>query len=284
MSKITTQRVGELIRAVLELLWSKPGGLPASEIIAFIPQLTHLTDYEREYVPPSNMPRYERYLRLATIPLVKAGWLVKSNKGRWHITEEGRNVCLTHKSAQEFYDAAIRQFEDTKVANPGIIAEAERAEEKAWEQIEAFLLGLKRREFINLVADLFTSMGFQLIWTAPPDKDRGQIDLIVNKDPLGSKETRIFVQVRHDERSITEKDLKSFVTAITPSSHGVIVSTAGFANELNETVNANPQSKITLLSLESFFDLWVRNISDLDSEALLRFPLKIVYFLAGYPR
>lgn len=281
MDKINTHRIGELIRAVLELLWNRPGGLPAREIIAYLPQIAVLTPFEKEYTPPSNMPRYERYIRLATIPLVRAGWLVKNNKGRWYITEEGREACQRFQSAQDFYTEAIKSLEEGRVRNPGIIAEVEQAEEKAWEQIREYLQGLKRREFNLLVADLFVSLGYHVIWISPPDKDRGQIDLIVNKDPLGSKETRIFVQIRQDHMAVTLKGVQSFSSAIGPDNYGVIVSTEGFSRDLLEKINENRQSKITLMDLESFFDLWVKNLQNHGYEAVLRFPLKPVYFLSG---
>ena len=81
MPEITLSRIGALLRGVLELLWNKPEGMIASEILAFLPELTPLTEYEKGYPPSTNIPRYERIVRLATIPLVQAGWLVKNNKG-----------------------------------------------------------------------------------------------------------------------------------------------------------------------------------------------------------
>src|SRR5574339_1179012 len=114
MADITLNRIGELLRSVLELLWNKPGGLPAREIIAFLPEITPLTEYEKGYTPPSNVPRYEKYVRLATIPLVKAGWLVKSDKGRWYITGEGRAACRRYTNAAELYREALRLFEEER--------------------------------------------------------------------------------------------------------------------------------------------------------------------------
>ena len=40
MPEITLSRIGTLLRGVLELLWNKPEGLPANEILAFLPELT----------------------------------------------------------------------------------------------------------------------------------------------------------------------------------------------------------------------------------------------------
>ena len=67
MADVTLNRIGELLRSVLELLWNKPEGMPAREILAFLPEITQLTEYEKGYAPPTNTPRYERIVRLATI-------------------------------------------------------------------------------------------------------------------------------------------------------------------------------------------------------------------------
>ena len=129
MADVTLTRVGELLRSVLELLWNKPEGMPAKEIIAFLPEITQLTEYERGYSAPTNIPRYERIVRMATIPLVKAGWLIKNNKGRWYITEEGRQACRRTPNAQELYKEALRLFEEVKQNAPAYAMVVEEAEE-----------------------------------------------------------------------------------------------------------------------------------------------------------
>ena len=103
MADVTLNRIGELLRSVLELLWTRPEGMLARDILAYLPEMTPLTAYERSYSPTSNTPRYERMVRLATIPLVKAGWLFKYNKGRWFLTEEGRQDCRRYTSARQLY-------------------------------------------------------------------------------------------------------------------------------------------------------------------------------------
>jgi hypothetical protein len=101
MADTSFQRMAELLRSIIELLWYKPAGLPAKEIIALIPKMTPLTEFEAGYSSTNNVPRYETILRLATIPFVKAGWMVKSNKGRWYLTEEGRQACREFTHSQD---------------------------------------------------------------------------------------------------------------------------------------------------------------------------------------
>ena len=284
MNKITIKRVGELIRAVLELLWNKPDGLRAGELIAFIPQIVRLTDHEKEYVPLSNMPRYERYIRLATIPLAKAGWLVKSKRGRWRLTEEGKEACLSYSSVVEFYGAAVMRLEDMRGLKPGLIAEAEKAEEKAWEQIQDYINSLNRMEMIQIVSDLFGSMEYHVVWSAPLDREHGQIDLVVSRDPIGAGVSKILIKIHHNGRPLTADDVRSFSSLLKPAAFGVLISTPGFEQDLQRNINEYLGSNVYLVDTEGFFDLWIKYFARHGSEAMSRFPLKIVYFLAGPAR
>lgn len=281
MADVTLNRVGELLRSVLELLWNKPEGMPAKEIIAFLPEITQLTEYERGYSAPTNIPRYERIVRLATIPLVKAGWLVKNNKGRWYITEEGRQACRRTPNAQELYREALRLFEEGKQNAPAYAMVVEEAEEKAWEQIQKYLLGTKRIEFRSLIADLLTGMGYYIGWIAPPEKDHGQIDMVAYADPIGVKGPRILVQVKHKGQAITMEGLKTFLSVLNANDYGVLISSGGFTNDVIDEVRSDALQKTTLLDLENFFDLWIRYYDELSQEAKNRFPLKKIYFLYG---
>jgi restriction system protein len=282
MADVTLNRVGELLRSVLELLWNKPEGMPAKEIIAFLPEITQLTEYERGYSVPTNIPRYERIVRLATIPLVKAGWLVKNNKGRWYITEEGRQACRRTPNAQELYKEALRLFDEVKQNAPAYAMVVEEAEEKAWEQIQKYLLETKRIEFRTLIADLLTAMGYYVGWIAPPEKDHGQIDMVAYADPIGVKGPRILVQVKHKGQAITMEGLRAFLSTQNKNDYGVLISSGGFTNEVIDEIRSDALQKTTLLDLENFFDLWLRYYDELSQEAKNRFPLKKIYFLCGF--
>jgi len=232
MPEITLSRIGTLLRGVLELLWNKPEGLAASEILAFLPELTPLTEYEKGYSPSTNVPRYERMVRLATIPLVSAGWLVKSNKGHWSLTEEGRQACRRFPNVEEFYREAMKYLEEVKQTSPSYLIVAEEAEEKAWEQIQKYLHEIHRDEFRELVVALLTAMGYHVGWVAPPEKSRGQIDLLVYVDPIGVKGPRILVQVRHKGQAITVEGIRSFQSALGSNDYGLLVSSGGFTSDV----------------------------------------------------
>lgn len=279
MPKITISRIGELLRSVFELLWNKPEGLTAREIIAFLPEITTISEYERGYLANTNTPRYERIVRLATIPLVRAGWLVKNNKGRWFITEEGRNACRKYNNAQELYQEALRVYEDEKQRHPSLLLITEEAEEKAWEQVQQYLLEMNRPDFMRVIADLLTAMGYYIAWVAPADKDRGQIDMIIKGDPLGTRGPQILVQVKHKGQALTVEGLKTFSSLLGAGHYGLLVSSGGFTETVREEVLKTHFDRITLFDLETLFDQWVKNYQNLNQNARTHLPIKPVHFI-----
>ena len=100
---------------------------------------------------------------------------------------------------------------------------AEEAEEKAWEQIQKYLLETRRIEFRTLIADLLSAMGYYVGWIAPPEKDHGQIDLVAYADPIGVKGPRILVQVKHKGQAITLEGLKAFLSVLNDNDYGVLI-------------------------------------------------------------
>jgi restriction system protein len=281
MADVTLSRVGELLRSVLELLWNKPDGLPAKDVLAYLPQVTELTEYEKGYAPPTNIPRYERIVRLATIPLVQAGWLVKNNKGSWYITSEGRLACKRYPNAQQLYREALQRFEDTKQTFPTYAIAVEEAEEKAWEQVHKYLLGMRRLEFRALVMDLLAAMSYHVAWVAPPEKEHGRIDAVAYTDPIGARGPRILIEVQHKGQALTIEGLRAFTSALGKGDYGLLISSGGFTYEVTEEMRTENLQRTTLLDLESFFDLWVRYYDELSEEARNRFPLKKIHFLNG---
>lgn len=279
MAEITLSRIGELLRSVFELLWTRPEGMPAKDILAFLPEITQLSEYERASSPSTNTPRYERIVRLATIPLVKAGWLLKNDKGRWYITEEGRQACRRYPNAQELYKESLRLLEEGKQSLPLYTMAIEEAEEKAWEQIRRYLQETKRIEFQTLVVDLLKAMGYHIAWIAPPEKNHGQIDIVAQVDPIGVKRPRILVEVKHKGQAITLEGLNTFLSVLNENDYGLYISTGGFTSEVLQEIEDDAFNKTTLLDLEGFFDLWLKYYDSLSQDARTRFPLKAIYFL-----
>jgi restriction system protein len=292
MSEITRKRTGEFLRIIFDLLWEKPEGLQAKEILDSIPQSTQLTEFEKGYYPSApNSPRFEKIIRFATIDLVHAGWLVKS-KGRWFITDEGRKAYEKYKNPEDFYKEAIRLYHEWSRSRPKIEVSIsdeegveeisltlEEAEEKAWEEIKKFLQNIQPYEFQELVADLLRAMDYHVSWVSPPGRDRG-IDIIAYTDPLGASIPRIKVQVKRREQPIPVEGLRAFFAVLGADDLGIFVSSGGFTSDAKDEARTQERRKVTLLDLENLYDLWIEHYDKLTQEARQRFPLKPVYFLA----
>lgn len=294
MAEITRQRTGQFLRIIFKLLLDIPDGLPAKDILAEIPKALPLSEYESGYYPSApNSPRFEKIIRFATIDLVKAGWLVKSN-GRWFITVEGRQAYEKITNPEEFYKEAVRLYHEWKKSRPqeegldddeveetpAVALTLEEVEELAREQIQIALNAINPYEFQDLVADLLKAMGYFIYWIAPPGKDGG-IDIIAYTDPLGANGPRVKVQVKHKiDQPIPVEPLRAFMSVIGIDEIGLYVSSGGFTNGAREESRSQDKRKMTLIDLESLIGLWIEYYPKLSQGARQRLPLTPVYFPA----
>lgn len=291
MANITRRRTGEFLRKVFELLLDKPEGVPAKDILDHIGRAMKLTEYENGYYASTpNDRRYEKIIRFATIDFVKAGWLLKT-KGRWIITDVGRESYKKFPDPEEFYKEAVRLYHEwkktrSKVEITDTLTEEttknflalEEAEENAWEQVKDYLQSMNPYDFQNLVADLLSAMNYHVVWISPPGKDRG-IDIIAYNDPLGTNVPRIKVQVKRRDQAIPVEGLRAFMSILGTDDVGIFVSSGGFTTDAREEARTQERRKITLLDLEQFYDLWVKYYDKLSQEARQHLPLKPVYYL-----
>jgi len=279
MADNSIQREGELIRSLIELLWHKPAGIPAKDIFALIPKITPLTEFESGYSPNNNLPRYETILRLVTIPFVKAGWMVKNNKGRWYLTEAGRQACKEFANAQDLYQEALRLYEEEQQSIPEMMTTVESSEEAAWDQIEKYLQGRKSFELKSMLAHLLRACGYHVALIAPSADNSNQPDIVAWPDPIGVKQPHILVQVIHKGQAMTAEGVKSFSSLLKQNDFGLIFSSGGITKEAREEMKLASQN-MSFMDLESFFDLWATQYDKLDREAQKLLPLKSIYFLS----
>ncbi len=283
MSKVTIKRVGELMRSVFEILWNKPEGLTAKEVLSLIPKTTQLFEDELIYSFTTNLPRYERIVRLSTIPLVYAGWLVKTEKGRWSISADGYQACRRFINIQDLYKEAVSLYVERRQAAPESVLVMELAQESAWMQIEKHLHQLHHTKLQSMLVELLRAMEYYPSWIAPPEKERGHIDLIAFVDPIGAKGRRIIAQVKHKGQGVTLEGIRSFSSSLGPNDFGVIFSTGGFTNEAMHELASGRFEKITTLDTCAFFDLWKQYYNQLSQEGRHLLPLKIIHFLSRDP-
>ena len=153
MAEITIRRNGEFMRAAFAILHEHLDGLAAGKIFPLIEKLVQLSEFEKSTYPKRpGIRRFEKIVRFASIPYVKAGWLVKI-KGKWSITESGKAAYKIHNDPEEFHrkaralyiewqnlenltrDKDEAQFEPDASEGTARIT-LEEAEEGSWTEIE----------------------------------------------------------------------------------------------------------------------------------------------------
>ncbi len=291
MPDVTRRRTGELLRVLFGILMDKPEGLPARDALVGLEGAVKLTPYEAGTYESGR--RFEKIVRFATVDCVKAGWLLKQ-KGRWSVTEEGRQAYQRFTDPEAFYKEAIRLYRKWKKSQPatedaeepedGSSAKTatitfEEATESAWNEIEQFLTGMTPYDFQDLVGALFRGLGYHIAWTAPPGKDGG-IDILAWPDALGARTPRIKVQVKRQAQAVNVEGLRAFMALLGDDDLGIFVSTGGFTKDAQETARTQEKRKVTLIDLERLFDLWVEQYPKLQDEDRRRLPIQPIYFLA----
>lgn len=279
MVEPSSQRTAEILRVIFQVLWLKPDGLPAREVLDAIPARMALTEEESGLIPSTSTPQYEKTAREATNMLVEVGWFIK-DRNRWTFSNEGRAACKNIKNVDEIYKTALLLSEQKKQLRSDILLTVENAEEKAWHQIWQYLHEMTPVEFKGLVADLLRGLNYHLDWIAPPGKNHGYIDLVAFPNPLGSSGPRIKVHVQHKGQPATAEGLRAFMGALNPHDLGIFVCSGGFTEQVAEAARSQELRRVRLVSLETFVQFWIQNYDKLSQDARRRFPLKPIYFLA----
>ncbi len=278
MTEIPPLRVSEFLRIVLMRLWPESSGLPVRDVLMYIPQETQLSDSERELIPSSRTPKYERAVRLATAPYLRAGWLVKS-QDRWVLTEEGKQACKSFATATAFFQQVGRMVDEWHEIRSLQAVTTEEAEENAWTQIRNYIQEMKPAEFHMLVEDLLTAIGYHLALVAPTEHERGFVNFVIHSDPLGLSMPRIKVHILHGSQPVLLEGMRAFMSVVGPEDVGIFISSGGFTINAIKEVQAQMSPRISLIDLENFVDLWVEYYDDLTDAGRQRFPLKPIHFL-----
>lgn len=297
MAEITRQRQGELTSGVAQILTAAPDGLPAKDVLAQLRKVVPPTAFEAaDYPNRPGVGRYDKIVRFSTIPLVKAGWLVKS-KGTWSLTEEGAAALVRHPDDPKgFMLEAVHHYREWKKGQPEAALEIEgadtdaaeasasleEAEEAAFSEIRAYVDRIAPYDFQDLVAALLEAMGYHVQWVSPPGPDRG-VDIIAGADPLGIQDPRIKVQTKHRTSASDVSDLRAFMAVLGPRDVGIYVSTGGFTKDAWAEARSHESRRLTLLDLGKLLDLWTQNYERVEEIRRRLLPLKAVHFLALTP-
>lgn len=298
MAEITRRRTGELLRELFSILMATPAGMQASAALQALAERVTLTPYESDTYE-SGGRRFDKIVRFATVDCVKAGWLEK-NKGIWTITDEGRKVHAELKDPEAFYRRAVKLYGEWRAAQPdaepvAAVAGAdtpdedspskvvsitfEKAEEQAWDEISQYLRNMPPYDFQDLVADLLRAMGYYVSWVSPPGKDGG-IDILAQPDALGTRPPRMKVQVKRQQVAVNVDGLRSFMALLGDAEVGLFVCTGGFTKDAASEARTQEKRRVTLIGLETLFDLWVEHYDKLTDQARRRLPLRPIQFLS----
>lgn len=290
MPTVTRRRNGELLDALFEVLHEHPEGLPAGDAIRAVERRVALTAHEIGNYS-NGIRRFEKIVRFATITTVKAGWLTKE-RGRWAVTEEGWQAHGKYRDPEEFVRHSVQLYREWRAGQPaepdpdevdpedasaGLTLE--EAEERAWAEIERYLLGLPPYEFQELVASLLRAMGYHVGWVAPPGRDGG-VDIVAFNDPLGTRPPRIKVQVKRQQAKVNVDGLRSFMATLGAEDVGIFVNAGGFTRDADDEARGQHVRRVTLVDLERLVKLWTEHYARLDVGARRRLPLQPICFLA----
>jgi len=298
MPKITNHRLGELVQQLFRILHKYPDGLKARDALHTLANSVTLTEYERGSYESGR--RFEKIVRFATVDTARAGWMVK-DAGIWTITEEG--ICalknfpeplIFHREAARLYRQWHKihkgnkpsadlielegeiEIEDESEKNVSVFYE--EAKEQAQISIDGYLHGMNAYDFQKLIAELLQAMGYHVTWVAPPGKDGG-VDIIAYTDPLGTQGPRIKVQVKQQQKSVSEPELKSFMANIGQQDSGIYVCTGGFTKDAATFARSQESKRIMLIDTDKLVELWIEFIPKLSDQAWQRLPLTPIYFL-----
>ena len=272
--------------------------LKARDALNALANSVTLTEYESGAYESGR--RFEKIVRFATVDTVRAGWMVK-DAGIWTLTEEGLKALKSFPDPLDFYREAARLYRQWHKSHKGakssttpvslneeieiedeseksVSVSYEEAREQAQSAIDGYLHAMNGYDFQQLVAELLQAMGYHVTWIASPGKDGG-VDIIAYTDPLGTQGPRIKVQVKQQQKAVSEPELKSFMANIGQHDSGLYVCTGGFTKDAAIFARSQESKRVMLIDTDKLVDLWIEFIPKLSDQAWQRLPLTPIYFL-----
>lgn len=155
----------------------------------------------------------------------------------------------------------------------------EEAQETAFAEITDRLATMSPYDLQKLVAGLLRGMEYHVAWVSPPGKDRG-LDILAFRDPLGTEDPRIKVQVKREQSKTDVKGLRAFMSLLNLGDVGVFVTLGGFTRDAEAEARNSETRRITLIDQSDLLDLWVEHYDRIPPDDRLLLPLKAVYYLA----
>lgn len=301
MSKSRSKQIAEkTIFAAFKILQDAGGELRGKEVIDKIRETVKFDEYEKHVYEKTGYVRWESVLHFYTIDCMKAGFLRK-NKGLWILTDEGEEAInlgpeTLLNSANRIYREwdARRKIEDSESDIDDVTIEeasieagqAQKAlldqyEENANSGIREFINNKNPYEFQDLVAALLDAMDYHISHIAERGPDGG-IDIVAYTDPLGTKQPRIIVQVKHRPSDSVSSDAiqKLSGTLKRNTDVGIFVTSGQFSKPaIKEAIHS--REHIELIDFDRLIELWIEYYPKMTDEQKNLLPLQPIHFLGS---
>jgi hypothetical protein len=286
VTELPINRVNTILKYVIELLWFEPQGVYVRDILHYLQDVITFNEYEQGVFPGIPfMPRYEVIVRMGTMPFEKAGWLEKTEQGRWLLTNEGRKACRQFKDSEKFFETSVEILQHWLVKEQRRKAVIgydpfQEAQEHSWEQIKLYFEVLEFKDYKVVVASLLKAMGCWVVFNLAGADGENNVDMICTLDPLGVKKPRLMVHISKPGQVSNIEDISTFAQDLLPEDVGLYFSLAGFTSGVESQAAAMKNPNIRTIDLVSFVNMWVSNYGKIDPEGYSKFPIKNVPFLS----
>jgi len=299
MAKSKSQKIADkTIFATFKILKEAGGEMRGKDVVEKIRETVEFDDYEKHRYEKTGYIRWESILHFYTIDCMKAGFLRK-NKGLWILTEEGEEAIklgaekLMSTATKKYREwDAKRKKEKTKdddeeaeeiKSDKGQAQQAllNQYEEDANNGLRNFVIDKNPYEFQDLVAALLDAMGYHISDIAQRGPDGG-IDIIAYTDPLGTKQPRIIVQVKHRSNdSVSSDEIQKLSGTLKRNTDvGIFVTSGQFSKPAIKEAR-NSREHIELIDFDRFIALWEEYYDKMTDERKNMLPLQPIYFLGS---
>jgi restriction system protein len=287
-SKAVAQKT---IYAAFKILKEAGGEMSGREILDRIRDTVQFNEFEKERLEKTGYVRWESIFHFYSIDSIKAGF-IRKNKGIWTLTDEGEKaIALGPEKLIETASIEYRKWKENQDINKKSEPKSEpeetqsqeiqlsKYESEALEGIRKHLNNVNAYDFQDMVAALLRAMGYYTPHIAARGKDGG-IDIIAYSDPLGTKEPRIKVQVKHrPEAAISVDEIRQLNGLLSRSGDvGLFVTSGKFTNEA-ERAARELHNHIELINFQRFITLWQEYYEKFSDEVKNWLPLQAIYFL-----
>ncbi len=297
MSKSKSQQIAEkTIFAAFKILKDAGGEMRGKDVVDKIRETVSFDEYESHRYEKTGYIRWESIMHFYTIDCMKAGFLRK-HKGNWIVTDEGEKAIKLGsekllstatklyrewdgKRKKETVEADIEDFneEDSNQVQKSIISQYE---DEAFNGIRNYIINKNPYEFQDLVAALLRAMGYHISEIAQRGPDGG-IDIIAYTDPLGTRQPRIIVQVKHRPNdNVSSDEVQKLAGTLKRNTDvGIFVTSGSFSKPAIKEARES-REHIELIDFNRFTSLWQEYYSKMDDEQKTMLPLHPIYFLGS---